>query len=161
MKRIILAVLVSLVATLGTASAGTKTHRQTSVQFWIPDGWKVEESPEMLSATDPKEQVALLFMVRDGKDTKAALAGIDEFIAKFATDVKSQAPEKVTINGMEGVAIDGTGKAEGKAIELSIVLLKTPSGKVLTIFGMIEASAKAAHEANLVKIIQSLKPNKK
>ncbi|HEU0029129.1 MAG TPA: hypothetical protein VFQ53_00760 [Kofleriaceae bacterium] len=163
MKKILsILVLASLCLLAGPSFAGTKTHRASQIQFWVPDNWQVEgEDRDQLQASDPKGEVSLLFMVRDAKDMKAALAAIDDTIAKVATDVKAGTPEKITLNGMEAVVVDATGKAEGKPVELSVLLVKTPAKKYLTVFGVLEADHKKAHEANLTKILQSLQPTKK
>lgn len=164
MKLILSALcLVSMLLVLTPAYAETKTHKPSQVSFWVPDDWTVEgEDQDQLQASDPNGQASLLFMVRDAKDMKAALAAIDQTIAKVATDVKPSGPAtKVNINGMETSVIDATGKMDGKAVELSILIIKTPAKKFLTIFGVLEADQKKTHEANLRKIIASLKPVKK
>jgi hypothetical protein len=159
MPRILLALSFALSIFAGTAAADTKIHRASQIQFWIPDSWTVEgEDKDQLTVSDPKGQVGLLFMVRDAKDIKAALASLDEAIDQLAKDVKLVGkPQKTTINGLETVIVDGTGKAEGKPVELSVMVVKTPSGKYLAIFGVLEPVAKKKHEANLVKILGSLK----
>jgi hypothetical protein len=161
MKRIIITVLLSLFVTTGAAAADTKVHRASQIQFWLPDSWTVEgEEADQLEASDPKGQVALLFMIRDAKDMKGALATIDEAINQLAKNVKSGKPKKVDINGMEASVVDATGKVDGKPVELSVLVVKTPANKFLTVFGVIEVSAKKRHEADLVKILQSLRPAK-
>lgn len=161
MKRIMTAVF--LVAMMfGIAAADTKTHKAAQIQFWVPDTWTVEgEDKDQLTVSDPKGQVGLLFLVRDGKDIKAALAALDDVIAKIATDVKMVGkPQKTTLNGLEAVVVDGTAKADGKPVELSILVVKTPNGKYLAVFGVLEPAVKKTHEANLVKILASLKAAK-
>ncbi|MEO8703834.1 MAG: hypothetical protein ABI867_27535 [Kofleriaceae bacterium] len=155
----IVALCLALFAATGTAAADTKVHRASQIQFWVPDTWTVEgEDKDQLTVSDPKGQVGLLFMVRDAKDIKAALASLDESIEQMATDVKIVGkPQKTTINGLETVIVDGTGNADGKKVELSVMVVKTPSGKYLAIFGVLEPAVKKKHEANLVKILASLK----
>jgi hypothetical protein len=162
MKRVLTAItLTLLVFVAAPARADLKTHKSAQVQFWVPDDWKLEgEEANQLTVTDPKGQVGLLFFIKDGKDIKAALAALDEVIAKIATDVKVTNQQKTTLNGMEAVIVDGTGKAEGKPIELSVLVVKTPAKKYLAVFGVIEPAVKKKHEANLVKILGSLKPVK-
>jgi len=165
MKRIFSALcLVSMLWIASPAFADTKTHKASQVSFWLPDNWTLEgEDKDQLQASDPKGQVSLLFMVSaDAKDMKTAVAALDATIAKVATDVKLIAPaKKVTLNGMETAVVDATGKADGKAVELSILIIKTPSKKFLTIFGILEADQKKVHEASLRKIVESIKPMKK
>jgi predicted Zn-dependent protease len=162
MKRLLSA--LSLAALLLTSSAGfaeTLLHKPSGIQFWVPDDWKTEDAGgAQLTTTDPKQEVGLLFSVSDAKDTKAALAAIDKLIAEHATDVKAGAPKKTKLNGMDASVIDATGKMEGKDVELSVLIVKTPSKKFLVVLGMLETAKHKAHEANLVKILASIKPKK-
>jgi hypothetical protein len=49
---------------------------------------------------------------------------------------------------------------EHKEVELSVLIIKTPSKKFLTVLGMLETAKHKTHEANLVKILASIKPKK-
>jgi hypothetical protein len=161
MKRIILAFCLVAAAIATPAVAGTRDHRSAHVTFWLPDNWTVEgEEANQLTASDPKGEVALMFMLNDRKDMKAAITALDDVIAKVATDVKMGAPQKVDINGMEASVVDATGKADGKRVELSVMIVKAPRGKFLLVFGMLESRVKKTHEAVLTKILTSLKPAK-
>jgi len=161
MKSILAAlVVISALFSIPPAFADTKTHKASQISFWVPDAWSVESlDGDQLALKDPKDQVGLLLFAIDAKDAKNALAALDQTINKLVTDVKmSGSPKKVSINGMEASVVDGTGKADGKAVELSVLLVKTPTKKFLAIFGALEASKKKAHEADLRKILASLKP---
>jgi hypothetical protein len=160
MKPLLTVLFLLLVST--AAFADTKTHKASQISFWVPDSWTVEgEDKDQLQASDPKGEVALLFLVRDAKDMKAALAAIDKIIATLATDVKIGSAKKIELNGMEGSVVDATGKASGKAVELSVLIIKTPTGKYLTVLGVVEADKRKRHEPDLRKILASLAPMKK
>jgi predicted Zn-dependent protease len=162
--RSILASIAVLVALLVThpASADTMTHKASHISFWVPEGWSVENHEgDALALKDAKDEVGLLLFAVDARDLKGAMAALDQTIDKTVTDVKMSGPaKKVTINGMEASVADGAGKVDGKPVELSVLLVKTPANKFLAIFGAIETSKKKAHEADLRKILASLKPAK-
>lgn len=163
MKHLLLSLAVLLVCAVATpATAGTRNHQGAHVTFWIPDSWSVEGSGgdegKQLTASDPKGEVALLFQLNDRKDMKAALAALDGVIAQVATDVKMGAPQKIDLNGMEASVVDAKGTAGGKPVELSVLIVKAPGKKFLLVFGVVETARKKAHEAELTKILMSLKP---
>jgi predicted Zn-dependent protease len=161
MRRLLSALTLAVMLLASSAVfAGTLLHKPSGLQFWVPDDWKTEDAGAQLTTTDAKEEVALLFSVSEAKDVKAALAAIDKVIAEQATDVKAGAPKKTTLNGMEASVVDATGKIEGKNVELSVLVVKTPSKKFLTVLGVLEAAKHKTHEANLVKILASIKPKK-
>jgi hypothetical protein len=162
MKRLLTTLLLTaMLLVSASAFADTKKHNSAKVSFWIPDNWTIEgEDNDQLQASDPKGEVALLFMVRKAKDMDGALASLDEVMAAAATDIKAGAPEKIKINGMDATVVDATGKVGGVAVGLSVVVLKTPAKKFLIILGVIQSDKLKTHEANLTKILGSLKPMK-
>jgi hypothetical protein len=162
LKRLLSSVvLTAMLLVSASAFADTKKHASAKVSFWIPDTWAIEgEDKDQLTASDPKGEVALLFMVRKAKDMKAALAVLDEVLASAATDITAGEPQKTKINGMEASIVDATGKVEGVPVGLSVVVIKTPAKKFLIILGVVQSDKLAAHEATLEKIVTSLKPVK-
>jgi hypothetical protein len=136
-----------------------RTDRAAHVLYWLPDNWSVQgDEANQLTASDPKGEVALLFMLRNHKNMQAAAATIDEIVGTLASDVKMGQAQRVAINGMEGSVVDATGTTEGKRVELSVLILKTPGNKFLMIFGVLESAHKRAHESDVKKILASLSP---
>jgi hypothetical protein len=160
MKRILATFFIITSCFLsGSAFAGIRNHKAAHVSFWVPDTWSFEgDEQSQLQVSDPKGEVALLLMLQDYEDMKAAATAIGDQVTRIATDVKMGEAQNITINGMEGVVVDATGKAEGKRVELSVLILKTPANKYLMIFGVLETEHKHAHEPELKKILASLKP---
>jgi len=160
MKRILAALVVVAMFVLPSAArADVRNHRAAHVTFWVPDNWSATgDEATQLQISDPKGEVSLLLLLQDHHDMKAAANAIDALINKLATDVKASAPKQVSINGMDGTVVDATGRAMGKRVELSVLVLKTPGDRYLMIFGVLESDHKNAHQAELEKIIASLKP---
>jgi hypothetical protein len=163
MKRLLTAlVLAAVLAVSGTAFAGTKTHSGAKVSFWIPDKWTIEgEGRNDITVSDPKGEVGLMFLVRKAKDLDGALADLDDLLADTATNVTAGEPEYITHNGMDAVVVDATGRIDGVAAHISVMIVKTPAKKFLILLGVVEATKLDAHEANLTKILASLKPLKR
>jgi hypothetical protein len=160
MKRFVLALFVTaMVFVPSVARAGVRNHRAAHVSFWVPDNWSATgDEATQLQIADPKGEVSLLFLLQDHHDMKSAANAIDALINKLATDVKASAPKQVTVNGMDGTVVDATGRAMGKRVELSVLVLKTPGDRYLMVFGVLESDHKRAHQDELEKIIGSLKP---
>jgi hypothetical protein len=163
MKRLMTAlVLAAVLAVSGTAFAGNKTHSSAKVSFWIPDKWAIEgEGRDDITVSDPAGEVGLMFMVRKAKDLDAALADLDELLADTATNITAGEPEYITHNGMDAVVVDATGRIEGVAMHMSVMVIKTPAKKFLILVGVVEATKLSTHEATLVKILNSVKPKKR
>jgi hypothetical protein len=142
MKRLLTAVVLAVVcAVSGTAFAG--------------------EGRDDISVSDPAGEVGLMFLVRKAKDLDAALADLDDLLAEWATNVTAGEPEYIKHNGMDAIVVDATGRIDGVAAHISVLVVKTPSKKFLILLGIVEATKLDAHEATLTKIIGSLKPAKR
>lgn len=158
-----LSFLVSLVVLTFAGDADAKPFKSKTgqVEVTIPDSWKTDgEKDVLLTAMDPKEEVALVFMVVDKSDVDPAVKELEKQIGPMLKDQKWGKAKDIELNGLKGMVMDGTAKVQGKNAELSIVILKTPSKKGLILFGAIEASKKKVHEPALVEILKSLKPTK-
>ena len=152
--------LVTL-ALLPAASAEVKTHATAKVQMDVPAGWKAEaHSDDLMTIQDPKDEVGIMLVVMDAKDFKKAVAAIDEEIGKVAKDIKWEHPEpkQIKLNGMDAIANGGTAMIEGKHADIGVLVAKTPSGKLLLIFGGVESDKKAEHQNEIDGFMGSIKP---
>jgi hypothetical protein len=154
-------VISMLVMGAGAADAKPYKSKAGQVEVTIPDAWKTDGKKDvLLTAVDPKQEVALVFMVVEKADVDAALKELEKEVGPMLKDQKWGKPKELELNGMKGMAIDGTAKVQGKAAEISVVILKTPNKMGLILFGAVEASKRKAHEPELIEIMKSLKPTK-
>jgi predicted Zn-dependent protease len=162
MNRIALASLaVLLVALPSLALAEKKTHAEAKVSIDVPAGWKSEAEEHTLTMSDPNEEAVIALMVVDAKDLEKAADALDKEIGNAVSDLKWDGePSEVKVNGMDGMAVDGKGKIEGKAVDVGVLLVVSPAGKVVLVLGAVESSKAKKHEAQLEKILKSIKPEK-
>lgn len=159
MNRLFAAVFVVIVASLGSAHAGTTKIPDANVEVWFPDSWKVGKDGGTITVTDPADEAALMFVTIPGEKLEEAMAALDAQIAKIATDVATTGkPSEQTINGMKVVVVDAKGKVKGKSVEISTALILRPNKKMMLMFGMVESSKLKKHEKDLTKVVASLKP---
>jgi 3D (Asp-Asp-Asp) domain-containing protein len=157
MRLFAIAVLVSLTAAV--AHAGTTKIPDANVEVWYPDKWNISKDQTTVTITDPADEAALMFLTIPGEKLDEALNALDAQIAKIATDVAvTGKPSEQTINGMKVVVVDAKGKVKGKKVDISAALVLRPNKKLMLMFGMVESSKLKKHEADLVKVVGSLKP---
>jgi predicted Zn-dependent protease len=155
----VVSAFAALLALASTASANTWVHEDAQVSIWVPNKWKMDKDGPVVTISDPREEVALVFFTLPARDLTAALESLDEELEKFVKNIRvSGDPQEATINGMPAVTIDATGRVDGKRVELSIAVLRTPSRKALVILGVAESAKLRRHERTLTRIITSLKP---
>lgn len=166
---VLLTLVLSLTLAAGLFSAApayaqvaeTKVHAEAGVEIGVPAGWSAEPDEDMLVLASPDEGVALVLMVLEGEDLEAALDALDEELAALVSDIEvSGEPEAIETAGMSGISIEGRGKMDGADVELALVVLESPTGKMLLLLGMGEKGAVETHERAISEVFMSLKPSK-
>lgn len=146
----------------GTAAAEVRTSPTGKVSVDIPSSWKVKsESAELLVGESKDDAVGLMFWVVDKFDVTEALEKLDGAVKGKITKIKWEKAKKAEINGMKGIRNVGTAVIKGKDAYLMLAIVgPTPSNKGVIVFGAIEQSKLTEHKAELVNILDSLKPVK-
>lgn len=161
MKRslVMTALAAMLISTVATAK--TYPHEGAKVQVDIPDTWTVEAEDDTLSATSKDETIGLVFTVLAATDVDAAVDALDKELSSFIKNLRQDGkPGEVTINGMKGVSIDGKGEVEGVKMDIGLMILKAPSGKVIMVLGFAAGGTMDKHERAVQGIFKSLKPTR-
>ncbi|MFT7621716.1 MAG: putative Zn-dependent protease [Myxococcota bacterium] len=161
MTRVLILAALAAMLIPATSSARTYPHETAKVEVTIPDAWKVEADDDVLSATSADEMLGLVFTVLPAAAIDEALDQLDKELASFITDMEPDGkPSEVTINGMKGITIDGKGKIEGVAMDIGLMILEAPSGKVVMVLGFAAKGTMDKHERAVQGIFKSLKPTK-
>lgn len=159
MKRIALTAIVFLSFVASVAHAEVKTLTSAKVTIDTPEGWKVEQQGENYSMVGPNEEVSFIVQVADGADAQKALTNADAFLNKIATDIKwAGKPKEVQTNGMRSLANKAKAKIAGKDALIAVLVVKTPSDKILLMIGAVDASKEKQYTPILQKFINSIKP---
>ena len=153
------------------AVAATVSHKPAGISVWYPDDWSTsteeEETLELFNGEDADSSEAYMYLwVVDGDDLKEAAGEVDGDIAKWVKNVKwEKEPTEGTINGMPTLMLEGAGTAvegayDGKAVDIAVAFIVTPSKKVALIYGQfLKGGPKAAKlDQDVVKIIKGVKP---
>jgi hypothetical protein len=146
----------------GGAEAKTYKSKKGQCEVTIPDTWKVAGAKDvMILAATPDDKLGLLFLIVDSAKAEDAIKALDKELGPEFKDQKWGKPKAIELNGMKGIVMDGTAKdKKGVAVELSLVVLGTPAGNGLILFGGAEAKYRKSHEAEILEILKSLKPSK-
>jgi hypothetical protein len=171
-KSLMLISLFSLLLIVGSVSAQTSTYvvRQPIFLISFPDAWKVtlDNPPDVLIfALSPDDEIEYDIWALPAGDVKAdvkaalndAIKDINETIAKYATNANFSDWHFETINGIEFVWAEGTGKEvkSGKTITMEVDFF-SPDDKslyALMYWGTPEAEKK--YKAEIDKIDRSIK----
>ncbi len=151
-----LACALLAVIALATPAMAEEYAHPSGFKVTLPGNWKVEEG-DVLTASDPAEEVVLaFFVVGDAETLEAALNALDQALSPFIQDVQAGEPEVTKVNGLDAVVVDGTGKIEGQAVEIGIGIF-AKDGVACVVFGAAESAKYAKHKPAIEKIIHSVK----
>ena len=150
--------VVVLAVLAATANAEPTVNKLAGVSIEIPNAWKMQsQSEQQFAAVDPTEEAGLLFVAVDVADLKKLKDQLDAELAKTATELKWDAPQKVTQNGLEGIMLKGSATIAKKPTRLAALVLTTPKRKGVIVLGAVQADKLAAHKQELDDIVHSLK----
>ncbi len=156
MKKLLILAVVLIAA--GTLSAKKYPHADSGVVVDIPGNWKVSGDDHSLHAETKDGLASLSFIVMGGDSVEAAMSALDGELNKMVQNLTHGAGEDLTVNGMQAHSVDGKGTVEGHPVEVGVMLIKTPTGKVLMVFGIISEEGAKKHHKALVRILTGIKP---
>ena len=142
------------------AYADVKPHKAAQISVDVPTGWKTQ-APDVntMLVTDPKEDLIFRMMILDEGDVQAALKTANEKIQKGYQDIKCPADMKpIKLNGMDAATQDCTGSRGGKPVDLGLLLVRTPSTKILMVLAVVDHSKLEAHKSEMTTFLLSIKP---
>jgi len=160
MKRLLLPIL-ALCLFASTAFAEQHVHSKAKVSVDVPSGWKMDGGEDHMTVMDAKGEVAFFLMVMEASDLEHAAKAIDKEVGKAVKNVKWEGePSELKLNGMDAMALEGTGKVDSQAVDLGVLIVVTPAKKVLLVLGAVDHEKSDAHEADVKAFLNSIKPAK-
>jgi len=160
MRRLAILLMALFVFSLAgsAAFAEERVHEEAKVKLWIPDNWKAEDGDDMLVITDPKEECMMMFMMLDVGSLEKAVDQLAEELSKVVKDLEAEGEaEETKVNGLDVVQLSAKGTVEGKAVDLGIMVILTPTGKAMLVFGMAETAKFQKHSKTIAKVMKSIK----
>lgn len=140
---------------------GTQLHEGGGVAFDIAEEWKVsgEESGTLL-ASSPDGQAVLMFHIAEPEDLHKTLAAIRRTLAAEVKDIYLGPNKERKLGELTVEYASGAGKLEGRPVELGQLLVATPTGKVLVVVAVIEATAPSRAKKAARHTLESIRPPK-
>lgn len=161
MRKLVQSLVLAIGLVTLPAYAETITHHEAKVSIEVPEHWKVKKDGNAITLMDKAEDTAVAFAVVDSGEIKQAAKRLEKHLEKKIKKLKWKKEEKIEINGMTGVALDGDGEIDGTDVDLTVLILRTPNKEKDLIVTAIAEDAKLAKHIDSVKFIfKHLKPAK-
>ncbi len=160
MRCTLKSIAIATVLVAAPALAGeTITNQSARVSVTVPDGWKHKANGESLTLMDKKEDTAVAFTLVETGDLSQASKRMGKYLETKVQQLTWTKEEKVEINGMKGVVLDGDGRLDGKNIDLAVLILDTPNpDKDLLVLAIAEDAVLAKHIGEIRSVFRNLKP---
>lgn len=127
------------------------------VQFFIPDTWKNETAPGIVSSESPDGGVAIVFTLLLNDQLDQALAEAEASIVEtVGTLVPNGDIVEFTVNGMPATMQKGSAQNGQTSVSLTMVL--TPANRWLMIMYMGNRQQEPFWRKDLAEILNSVKP---
>ncbi|MDQ7823546.1 MAG: hypothetical protein RDV48_12175 [Candidatus Eremiobacteraeota bacterium] len=124
--------LVFMLAAMMPLQAAHYNNRDGNIQFDVADTWPVmNANPLVLSS--PRGDIILCFEVIKAEDTQSALIGSEASLLRYMQSIKKGETRNVNINGLEGVAVDGTAKVNEIPVVFTLSIVPAQK-KLYTLF---------------------------
>lgn len=155
-------VFISLFVLFGlttVAGAESTTLESAGVQFDPPPGWKVSKGDDgVYELAAELRSVVFRVAVVAVKDVKDAKARVGAELTKLVVEPKLSKPIKHEQNGLEGVRVLGRGVAGGNRVEVIALLLHSPKGPLVMVFGYGTPGMADGFKKATTAFLKSVKP---
>jgi hypothetical protein len=152
-------VAVSFGAPAALAESQTEeyTHSDAKLDFQLPKSWKVDAGDDLLTAENPAGDLGMIFFVAGEKDAEKFFTAIAEELDKFIKSPEiTKGPTESKVNGLVQVYIEGTGRADGEAIDFDLTYIVGGAKPMVAVaLGKIDAN-----QQTINKVYRSISPSR-
>ncbi|MEZ4380130.1 MAG: hypothetical protein R3A79_02190 [Nannocystaceae bacterium] len=133
-------------------------HPSAPVTVTIPLTWTESADEGALTLTSADDEVIMIMIAIPAKNLEESLEVLNEELGAIVKDAEIKAVEETEVGGMTAMVADGVGKVDGQPVNVGLMLLRTPDGKILLIVGLAleDASEQATRET--AEVLESLRP---
>jgi hypothetical protein len=158
-NRTVAAIALAMALVAAPALAGTTTWPSAKVSVDTPAGWTATIKGNEVDLAAPKGDIAVVFVTVPAGAVKDASTAVGRQLGKSIDNLKVKETKPVTINGMSGSMVDGSGSIKGAPVVWMVLILDTPATDVDLMSITIAADATlSAHKSEVDFIFNHLKP---
>jgi predicted Zn-dependent protease len=159
MKTIYALLLSALLAAPAFAGAHKIPKEAPIASITFPSGWKVEDSDESIDATSDDGEIYINVELNDSDSIEGAIEESFGYLKKnkVTVDPDSKKQTEGEINGLKGIDFSFDGKDADGPCKISLTVLQVSEKKGLLILYWASPEGEKKHDAELGKIMQSLK----
>jgi hypothetical protein len=157
--------LAAVLSVVLASSSFAATHKvppdDPFATLQVPDKWAVKEIGEGIEATSPDAAVSFVVTPVEGTKVNESIGEVMRYLRNrdgITVTADSIKNEKGKLNGMETQNVSWQGKDKKGDVEIRFVIPTVREKKLLILAYWCSPQAEKKHEAELKKMLQSVKP---
>jgi hypothetical protein len=165
MRVALLPLLVLAGITVGRGVAGADVYKSKvgKVSIDIPKKWQVDAKDELVRASSPSGEVAIVMWIADSPDVKAAVTRLEGELYSSIQGLKwVDKTKKLKVNKLAGTWVEGVG-VSSRSTQLDVIVFvagPTPAKKGVILLAVVDHDKYAANRSAIQSVFGSLKPTK-
>ena len=143
----------------GAAEGREVTYSPAGIRIFIPDSWTADDTSGLLAAADQGQEIVFALKAVSAGSIQQALQQFDVEMARTVTGMQPNgSPQQLTIHGMQAIGIDAKGSYQGTPVDMSLMVIATPSGQMAVLYLICESSSLGRHRAEITQVLTSPAP---
>ncbi len=134
------------------------THPAAPVTVRVPESWRDEVEEAAITLISPDDEVILIMLAIDAEDLEESLKTLNAELGVIVKKAEIDEIEEAEVNGMAAMVADGRGSLNAQPVELGLVLLRAPNGRILMVVGVALADASEGNKEDAAAILTSFEP---
>lgn len=141
------------------ALAKTYSYDNAKVQFQVPDDFSVKMRGKVLTVVSPSKSLSMIFDSLAGDSIEQVGPRINKEVARYVKNLKfTERPQSITINGLSGRSLTGTGTIQSIPYKVNYTALRTESNRIFFVVSLVNANATTEAAPVVQGILTSIKP---
>ncbi len=133
-------------------------HDEAQVRVTVPATWELETEEDLIQVQPADGSVVVILDVLPAKTLPRALDALDTELRRVVQRPTLRAQRAVEIHGLQGYRVDGEATVDGVRVDLNVLVLETPSGRVLVGMAFGAQGRYEPHRTRVEGIFASVTP---
>jgi len=133
-------------------------HPAAPITVRVPEGWRDEIEEGVITLISPNDEVIMLMLAIDAADLEESLKTLNVELGRIVKRAEIDDIEETEVHGMAAMVADGRGSLNAQSVDLGLLLLRAPNGRIMMVVGVALADADESNKEDAAAILMSFRP---
>jgi hypothetical protein len=134
------------------------SHPALPITVRVPEQWRDEVEEGAITLISPNDEIIMILLAIDAADLEESLKTLNVELGQIVQHAEIDDIEEAEVHGMAAMVADGRGSLNGQAVDLGLLLLRAPNGRIMMVVGVALADADEANKEDTAAILASFRP---